>query len=107
MTSFVECAIYNENGAITVYHLLIFNARDRVSTNVVKPIAATVLPVATTACWFGTSGNSLTFTGGSAGVRERLGSIYLWLVSSKSCVYIMLTNKLTVKGSRLVVETFS
>jgi hypothetical protein len=74
LTSFVECAIYDGNGAITVYHPLIVNAGDKVGTNFVKPVAATVPPGATTACWFGTNGNSLTLTGGSAGCVNGLGA---------------------------------
>lgn len=71
--SFVECAIYDGNGAITVYHPLIVNAGDKVGTGFAKPVAATVPAGATTACWFGTNGNSLMLTGGSAGCVNGLG----------------------------------
>lgn len=71
-SSFVECAIF-DGSAISIYHPLVVNAGDVVGTDFVKPVPATVPAGSTTACWFGSNGNTLTLTGDSGGCVNGLG----------------------------------
>jgi hypothetical protein len=71
--SFVECAIYDGNGGISIYHPLVVNSGAQVGKDFVKPVAATVPQGATTACWFGTNADTLTLTGDTANCVNGLG----------------------------------
>ena len=65
--SFVECAIYDNAGTISIYHPLVVNQGGKAGVDFTTPVPATVPSGATVGCWFGTNGASLTFTGPGAG----------------------------------------
>ena len=64
--SFVECAIYDNAGTITLYHPLVVNAGSKAGVNFVPPVAATVPANGVVGCWFGTNGMTLTLAGPGA-----------------------------------------